>query len=126
VTAWQAYTVIPALLLVAGAVAGGLSLLMLSNRANGVASAAAKVGGVAVGATVYRMIDRPLHSDQFHVAWGLYLALGCAVAIVGGALMAAAADGGRSRVVVIPHAPDAAAAIGATWSTADSVSPPSS
>src|SRR5437588_3281190 len=67
VTGWQAYTAIPALLLVVGVVAGGLSLLMLSDRASGAAGIVAKLGLVGIAAAVYRMVDRPGHSDFFHL-----------------------------------------------------------
>ena len=122
VTAWQAYTFIPAVLLVVGAVAGGLSLLMLGDRASGTAGVFAKVGMVGVAATVYRMVDRPGQSALIHIAWGLYLALGCSGAVVVGGLIAAGGESAQSPVPVITPLPDTA---DAAWSTANSVAPPS-
>ncbi|MGI8558209.1 MAG: hypothetical protein ACR2ND_07860 [Solirubrobacteraceae bacterium] len=55
-TAWQAYTVVPAVLLVVGVVAGRLSLLVLSDRADGAEGVVAKVGVVGIAAVVYRMV----------------------------------------------------------------------
>jgi hypothetical protein len=121
VTAWQAYTFVPAVLLVAGVIAGGLSLLTLSGRATSVPGVVTKVGAAALGAVVYRMIDRPGNSDYFHIAWGMYLAVGCALAVVAGGAMAASSEN-VARAPVVPTAPEPPPA---TWSTADSTAPPS-
>lgn len=126
VTAWQAYTVIPALLLVVGVLAGGLSLLMLSDRASDVAGVVAKIGLVGIAGTVYRMVALPEHSDLFHIAWGMYLALGSAVAIVVGGAIAAAGEAGESPIPVITGVSDVAPASAAAWPSAGSVAPPGS
>jgi hypothetical protein len=118
VTAWQAYTFVPAALLAAGVVAGGLSLLTLSGRASSVPGVATKVGAAALAAVVYRMIDRPGNSDYFHIAWGMYLAVGCSLAVVAGGAMAAA---GEKVALVVPVTPEPPPP---TWSTADSTAPP--
>jgi hypothetical protein len=92
VTAWQAFTFTPAVLLVVGVVAGGLALLALTERAVGVGRMIAVAGVCGVAIAGYRVVDRPGPSEFVHPAWGLYLALACAGAVLVGGLIAQAAE----------------------------------
>jgi hypothetical protein len=121
VTAWQAYTTIPAVLLIVGVIGGGLSLLALAGSARGVARLVSCAGAVGVAAVLYRVAVRPAASDVIHIAWGLYLALAAAAAIVAGGLLAAENDRARSPARAFD---EAAGVTPAAWSTAHSTAPP--
>jgi hypothetical protein len=123
VTAWQVYTVAPAALLIIGVVAGGLSLLTISGRATGVARLVARVGVSAVIVTGYRVLMVPGQGDALHLAWGGWLALACAAAVLVGGFVALSGerDEGRVPATLSPSAPTEPAA---AWSTANSVAPP--
>src|SRR5437588_9477485 len=92
VTAWQVFTVTPAVLLAVGVVGGGLSLLALTGRAAGFARVVARVGVTGTVATLYRVAAPPAQSDLLHTAWGLYLALAGGAAVLAGGLVALAGE----------------------------------
>jgi hypothetical protein len=121
VTAWQAFTFTPAVLLVVGVVSGGLGLLALTERAVGVGRMIAGAGACGVAMTGYRFVERPGPSEFVHPGWGLYLALGCAVAVLVGGLIAQAAENADARIPA--GLPDELPRPAASW-TADSVAPP--
>jgi hypothetical protein len=121
VTAWQAFTFTPAVLLVVGVVAGGLALLTLTERAVGVGGMIAGAGACGVAMAGYRVVDRPGPSEFVHPAWGLYLALGCAGAVLVGGLIARAAEDWGATIPA--RASEEVPGPSASW-TASSVAPP--
>ena len=123
VTAWQVFTVTPAVLLAVGVVAGGLSALALTGRATGVARVVARVGVCAIALAVYRIVARPGQGDLLRTAWGLYLALIAGGAVLAGGLIAAAGERAEARAPLALESPEAAPTPVA-WSTAHSVAPP--
>jgi hypothetical protein len=89
-TAWQVYHVTPAILLLLGAVIGGLSLLAITERADAVGQIIAGAAMIAAAVVVYRLISPAGSDGLLHPAWGIELALGsAALALVGGLLSAA-------------------------------------
>ncbi len=87
ITAWQTMTTIPGVLLVAGVIGGGLSLLAISGRASSVAKLVGFAGVIGAALVVYRWAVPPGPGGLLHPAWGLWLALGGSAAVaVGGAL----------------------------------------
>ena len=124
VTAWQVYTVTPAVLLGVGVIAGGLSLLTFTGRAAGGGRLLVWVGVVGIALTLYRFVARPDQGAGFlHPASGMYFALIAAACIVGGGLIAVAGerDGHQPALTwestIQPTAPPAPAGT-------DSVPPP--
>ena len=138
VTAWQAFTATPAVLLVVGVVAGGLSLLVLTERAVETARMmvlAAVVGVVLVG---YRIAVPPGQGDFVHPAWGIYLALAATVTILVGGMVARSESAQPLSELEFPAVPrpdltlpDAQLEVPASgpavsgWSVAQTVPPPS-
>ncbi len=92
VNSWQLLTTTPAVLLVIGVVAGGLSTLALSGRAIGVARVVAGAAAIGVAVALYRIVKPPGMSGMLAPGWGLELALGSAVAVLAGGLLAVADD----------------------------------
>jgi hypothetical protein len=121
VTAWQAFTFTPAVLLVVGVVAGALALLTLTERAADAARVIVVAGTCGVAMTGYRIVERPGASGFIHPAWGVYLSLACAAAVVVGGLIARAAEDAEARIPapVSSEFPSASA-----WSTTSSIAPP--
>jgi hypothetical protein len=118
VTAWQIFGSLPAVLLVCAAIGGGLALLSLTERASGVAPVTAVAGVVALVLIVIKLVSPPFLAGLLHPAWGLFVALGGALAMtVGGAL--AHTDAQRLVAEPVPLGPSPAA----PW-TAGSVPPP--
>jgi hypothetical protein len=124
VTAWQVFTATPAALLVIGVIAGGLSMLALAGSATGVSRIVARVGVSGIAIAGYRFVVRPTQSDLLHPAWGLYLALGSAVILVAGGLIAAAEQHRRDPASVTLDRPYSEPVAPSDWVTAGSVPPP--
>jgi len=121
VTAWQAFTFSPAVLLVVGVVAGGLALLALTERAAGVAGVIAGAGMCGVAMAAYRIADRPGLTGLLHPAWGLYLSLASSVAVLVGGVIARGAEEAEARITVeVTGEFDGAS----PWTTTSSVPPP--
>jgi hypothetical protein len=87
-TAWQAFTAMPSVLLVTGALVALLSVLELSGRAGDTSSLAILAGGLAALLVGYRLAEPPL--GLLRSAWGPYLTLGSALVTVAGGMLAAA------------------------------------
>jgi hypothetical protein len=121
VTAWQAFTFAPAVLLVVGVVAGGLALLAVTDRAAGVAGLIAGAGLSGIAMSAYRIVVRPGLSGLLHPAWGLYLSLACSAAVLVGGLIARAAEDAETGTPV--QATDGFHGA-SPWPTASSVAPP--
>jgi hypothetical protein len=125
VNSWQLLTTTPAVLLVIGVVAGGLSALALFGHAAGVARVVAGAAAIAVAVAVYRIAKPPGASGLLAPAWGLELALGSAVAVLAGGLLAVGADNQVPdtfvpATITLSGDPDPGA-----WPTPPSVAPPS-
>jgi len=125
VNSWQLLTTTPAVLLVVGVVAGGLSVLALAGRATGVARVVAGAAAIGVAVALYRLIKPPGASGVLAPGWGLELALGSAVAVLAGGLFAVAGDkhvpdGYVPAPITLTGDPDAG-----MWPTPPSVAPPS-
>lgn len=93
VTAWQAFSTTPAVILGAAIIGGGLALLALAERAGStsqVTMLAGVVGAVLVG---YRIAVPPSQSSFVHPAWAIYLALLSALAMLAGGALSASSNG---------------------------------
>jgi hypothetical protein len=119
--AWQAHNTLPAVLLVCAVIGGGLALLSLTDRAEGVARVVGLAGIVAAGLVVYHLFSPPGPSQLIHPIWGLYVALGGSLAMVAGGAIAAGADERPAQLTDLAPTPP-----GGGWSTSHSVPPPSS
>jgi hypothetical protein len=86
-TAWHALSTTPGVVLAVAVIAGGLSVLELTGRATSVARPTALAGIVGVALVGYRILDHP-GGGFLHPAWGIYLALVGAIAIVAGGVIA--------------------------------------
>lgn len=87
-TAWQAFTVTPAVLLCVAVIGGGVSFLELTGRATGGARLVAGGGTVGIALVLYRFVVRPVQSELVHPAWGMYLGLIACACLVAGGLIA--------------------------------------
>jgi hypothetical protein len=108
-TAWQAYHVTPDILLLLGAVAGGLGLLAITQHANGVGQMIAASAIIAATIVAYRMISPAGPDGLLHAAWGIELALGSAALALVGGLVAAADEKAPGPVTAAWMAPQPAA-----------------
>jgi peptidoglycan/LPS O-acetylase OafA/YrhL len=120
VTAWQAATTLPIVLLVCAVIGGGLAALAATGRAEGVSQLVALAGGVGVLLVLFRLAAPPLDGQLLHPAWGLFLSLGGALAMVAGGTAANRSD---ARAVTGPRLPSVPGR--PRWSTRHSVPPPS-
>ena len=85
VNAWQTFKQADVALAIAGVVAGGLSLLAYTGRANGTAAIVITGGVVALVVAAYRTVDPPGPSGLLHADWGAFVAVAGALAtVVGG------------------------------------------
>jgi hypothetical protein len=87
VSAWHALNTTPAVLLVIGVIAGGLSALALTERAANVSQLtilAAIVGTLLVG---YKIAVPPGQGDLVHPAWGIYFGLASTLAMLAGGVL---------------------------------------
>ena len=119
--AWQAHNTLPAVLLVCAVIGGGLALLSLTDRAEGVARVVGLAGIVAAGLVVYHLFSPPGPSQLIHPIWGLYVALGGSLAMVAGGAIAGGADERPGQLPDLAPIPP-----GGGWPTSHSVPPPSS
>jgi hypothetical protein len=122
-TAWQAMTTTPALVLVTAVIGGGLALLALTGRADGVARVIAAAGGATVLLVLYRLVSRPGPGGLLHPGWGLFLALFSGAAVAVGGLLASAPQRAYTPGVLDPQAGGAGSEF--PWQTTQSVAPPS-
>jgi hypothetical protein len=124
VTAWQVYTSLPAVVLVCAAIGGGLALLSLTDRAQGVHQLIMLAGAVAALLVLSRLLAPPLNGQLLHPTWGLFAAVAGAVGMLAGG---AAEDRYQFPLRDLgPATPAAPATTGAGWSTTQSVPPPRS
>jgi hypothetical protein len=87
-TAWQVLTTTPAILLVCGALGGGLAALSFAGRAAGAERLSGLAGLVAAGLAGYRIVVPPGAGDFVHPTWGLYLALIAGLVLLAGSAVA--------------------------------------
>lgn len=134
VTAWQAFKTMPAVLLVAAVVGGGLALLALSDRAGNTAKVSLAAGAVAAVLVGYRVVDPPVQSSFVHPAWGIYLAAVSALAMLAGGYLASRAGDVEPTVLgplagahlAVPGEPCPPAAAAVPAEAGPSVPPPAS
>ena len=84
VDAWQAFARIDVALAVCGSLAVLLAGLTITERASGGGRILAWTGGLAAALCLYRIVSPPGPSGLLHVAFGAYLALAAALALVAG------------------------------------------
>lgn len=101
-TAWQAYTTLPVVLVVCAVIGGGLAALTAAGRAEGVWQLVALAGVVGGLLVLSRLVAPPLDGQLLHPAWGLFLALGGALAMAAGGAAANRAD---NRALLDPQLP---------------------
>jgi hypothetical protein len=127
VTAWQLYTTLPAVVLVCAAIGGGLALLSLTDRAEGVHQLIMLAGVVAALLVVSRLLAPPLNGQLLHPTWGLFAAVAGALGMLAGGAAAAREDHYPFPLSDLRAATPATPATTATgWSTTRSVPPPRS
>ena len=98
-TAWEVYHVTPAILLLLGAVAGGLALLAITERADAVGQLIAGAAMIAAAIVLYRLVSPVGPDGLLHPAWGIDLALGSAALALAGGLLAANGEQARASTV---------------------------
>ncbi len=126
-TAWQALKQVDVGLALVGGVAMALALLVLADRAAGVARVLAWAGPAALALAAYRTLFPPGPSGALHATWGAYLADVCAVVLlVAGMVARSAEDRDVESPAVASPVPTAAGDPSIGWSTAGSVAPPGS
>jgi hypothetical protein len=103
VTAWQAFNATPAVLLGAAIIGGGLALLALSDRAGSTSQLTMLAGVVGALLVGYRIAVPPGQGGFVHPAWGIYLALLGALAMLAGGFIASRAAGVPGAVAMSPH-----------------------
>jgi len=119
-TAWQVLTTTPAILLVCGALGGGLAALSFAGRAAGAERLSGLAGLVAAGLAGYRIVVPPGAGDFVAATWGVSLAL-----VAGRALLAGSAVPPRDTAEPQSEVTlDLAAPIPAAWQAPRSVPPP--
>jgi hypothetical protein len=110
-TAWDSYKTVPAVLLVVAIIGGGLAVLALSDRAGNTAQLTALAGSVATALVGYRIAVPPGQGGFVHPAWGIYLALVSAGAMLAGGFVAKNARPTEPQVMTLlptpPLAPQA-------------------
>jgi len=102
-SAWHAFSTTPAVLLVIGVIGGGLSALALTDRAAGAARLTMLASVVGVALSGYRIVDPPGQGDLLHPAWGIYLALAGAVAMLAGGALASSESAQPVADVTLPE-----------------------
>jgi hypothetical protein len=121
VTAWQLFTTGPAVLLVAGVVAGGLSLMASTERASNVSRIVVVAALIGVAVPLFRILNPPGSGGVLHPAWGIWLALISALVVLTGGLVAGSDERDR-QPIALPLRP-----LGGepqAWSTTRTVPPP--
>ncbi|HZU60278.1 MAG TPA: hypothetical protein VE983_04890, partial [Solirubrobacteraceae bacterium] len=84
VTAWQALHTLPAVLLGAAIIGGGLAMLSLSGAAANASQVTMLAGGLAAVLVGYRIFVPPVQGSFVHPAWAAYLAGVSALAMLAG------------------------------------------
>lgn len=114
-TAWEVYHVTPAILLLLAAVAGGLGLLAITERAEAVGQIIAGAAMIAAAIVLYRLISPAGPDGLLHPAWGIKLALGSVgLALVGG-LLSAAGEQAHASMATTWTSPQPGRAQAAAW-----------
>ena len=98
-TAWQAFTTIPAVLLVTAIIGGGLALLALTDRAGNTSQLTTLAGAVGTLLVGYRLAVPPWQNSFVHPAWGIYLGLVSALMMLAGGFLAGKARGVEAPMV---------------------------
>jgi hypothetical protein len=148
ITAWQAFKTTPDVLLVAAIIGGGLALLALGDRAGSTSQLTMLAGAVGAILVGYRIAVPPGQASFVSPDWGIYVGLVSSLALLAGGFLsgrdvgAVEPIGMAARPAPYPPAPaptswDTAAAPalsvatdptvaapGDTWSTGQSVPPP--
>jgi hypothetical protein len=125
VNSWQLLTTSPAVLLVIGVVAGGLAVLAFAGRTTGVAGFVVGAAAIGVAVALYRFLKPPGPHGLLAPAWGIELALGSAVAVLAGGLLASTAERAKpdafvARTIALSETQEPAG-----WPSPGSVAPPS-
>jgi hypothetical protein len=103
ISAWQAFTTTPAVLLTVAIIAGGLAGLALTDRAGNTSQLtmlAAFVGAALVG---YRIAVPPGQGSFVHPAWGIYLAFISTLLMLGGGALSASDSGEPVPALTMPN-----------------------
>lgn len=100
VTAWQVFKTLPAVLLVAAIIGGGLAVLALSDRAASTSQLTLLAGGVAAVLVGYRIAVPPGQNSFASPAWGAYVGLLSSLALIAGGFIS-----GRSGAATEPVSP---------------------
>lgn len=94
VSGWRVLNQIDIVLALLAGIAGGISLLSITDRASGASRLVTGAGAAALMLCAYRTIVPPGPASLLHPAAGAYVALACSVAVVTGGLLAS----GEARV----------------------------
>ena len=105
VTAWQAFSTTPAVVLGAAIIGGGLALLALTDRAGSTSQLTMLAGIVAALLVGYRIAVPPSQSGFVHPAWGTYLALVSALAMLAGGALAGRDQASDEPMLMAPGSP---------------------
>ena len=123
VKAWDVLHQIPIVLVLAAGAGGALALLAATGRARGAGRAIAWAGGIALAFAAFRALWPPDFHGLLHTAWGAWLAVASAAAVlVGGLLGGKGEEAAEEWSVAAPSQLRTAAT--PSWSTASSVPPP--
>ncbi len=124
VTAWQLFTTGPALVLALSVIAGGLALLALTGRAANVGQIIAGAGAGGFLLVFYRVLVRPGPGGLLHMSWGLYLALGAALAVMAGGVLSVRAEREVEHEPIAADPFGVASPVPAAAVPGDSIAPP--
>jgi hypothetical protein len=122
-TAWQVYHVTPAILLLLGAVTGGLAVLAITEHAEAVGQVIAGAAMIAAAIVLYRLISPAGADGLLHPAWGIELALGSATLALVGGLLSAAGERARTATATTWTPPQPGWAPPAAWNPYETRSP---
>jgi hypothetical protein len=103
-TSWQAFKTLPAVVLVNAIIGGGLALLALTDRAGNTSRLTMLAGGVGALLVGYRIAVPPGQGGFVHPAWGIYLGLIGALAMLAGGFLANQASSDGVTVTAFPAA----------------------
>jgi hypothetical protein len=103
ITAWQAFTTTPAVLLAVAIIAGGLAALALTERAGDTSQLTMLAGGVGAVLVGYRIAVPPGQGSFVHPAWGIYLALISALLMLAGGGLSGRDDGQTIPAMTMPN-----------------------
>jgi hypothetical protein len=105
VTAWQAFKTTPDVLLIAAIIGGGLALLAVTDRAGSTAGLTMLAGGVGAVLVGYRIAVPPGQNSFVSPAWGIYVGLISALAMLAGGFLAGRGDEAREPAVMASYTP---------------------